>query len=272
MKKKGIKIGSWIYMILVYIFLFMPIITIVIGSVNANSYNLSFDGFTLQWYGELSEDTSILEGLQNTIIVAVTSTLLSLLIGTLAAFGMFRYKFKGKSVLDTMFYIPIVVPEIVLGISLMVIFSMADISSGLNTLIIAHTTFCIPYVVFNVRASIAGFDPSLEEASMDLGRNRLGTFLHVTLPLIIPGITSGAFMAFTLSIDDVIISYFTSGPGSQTLPIVVYNMTKRRITPDVYALSTIIILVVLVISIGSQIDYKKIYTKIKRYRNIEQED
>lgn len=260
-------------MVIVYIFLFMPIITIVIGSVNSNSYNLSFEGFTLQWYTQLLEDTSVLEGLQNTIIVAVASTLLSLIIGTLAAFGMYRYKFKGKSLLDTMFYIPIIIPEIVLGISLMVIFSLVDIPSGLNTLIIAHTTFCIPYVVFNVRASIAGFDPSLEEASMDLGRNRIGTFFHVTLPLITPGITSGAFMAFTLSIDDVIISYFTSGPGNQTLPIVVYNMMKRRITPDVYALSTIIILVVLVISIGSQIDYKKIVNRrFRKHKMLEQED
>ena len=113
-------------------------------------------------------------------------------------------------------------------------------------------------MVFNVRASIVGFDPSLEEASMDLGRNRLGTFLHVTLPLILPGITSGAFMAFTLSVDDVIISYFTSGPGSQTLPIVVYNMIKRRITPDVYALSTIIIVIVLAVSMISQIDFKRL--------------
>lgn len=256
MKKK--RIGSGIYMFLVYAFLFIPIITIMIGSFNSNSYNLSFDGVTFQWYLDLTENTSLLEGLQNTILLALASTVLSLLIGTLAAFGMFRYKFKGKSVLDTMFYIPIVVPEIVLGISLMVIFSIIDISAGLNTLIIAHTTFCIPYVVFNVRASIAGFDPSLEEASMDLGRNRIGTFIHVTLPLILPGITSGAFMAFTLSIDDVIISYFTSGPGSQTLPIVVYNMTKRRITPDVYALSSIIIMVVLILSLASQIDFKKL--------------
>ena len=115
--------------------------------------------------------------------------------------------------------------------------------------------------MFNVRASIAGFDPSLEEASMDLGRNKIGTFFHITLPLIMPGITSGAFMAFTLSIDDVIISYFTSGPGSQTLPIVVYNMTRRRITPDVYALSSIIIIIVLLISILSQINFKKIFSK-----------
>ena len=256
--KKKRKIGSQVYMFLVYTFLFIPIIAIMVGSFNTNSHNLTFDGFTLQWYSQLMEDTSLLEGLQNTILIACATTILSLFIGTLAAFGMFRFKFKGKSVLDTMFYIPIVVPEIVLGISLMVIFSMINITAGLNTLIIAHTTFCIPYVVFNVRASIVGFDPSLEEASMDLGRNRLGTFLHVTLPLILPGITSGAFMAFTLSVDDVIISYFTSGPGSQTLPIVVYNMIKRRITPDVYALSTIIIVIVLAVSMISQIDFKRL--------------
>jgi spermidine/putrescine transport system permease protein len=180
MRKKR-KIGSTIYMILVYLFLFTPIIAVMIGSVNSNSHNLSFDGFTLEWYADLLENTSLLEGLQNTILVAVTSTGLSVFIGTLAAFGMFRFKFKGKTVLDTMFYIPIVVPEIVLGISLMVIFSMMNITAGLTTLIIAHTTFCIPYVVFNVRASIAVFDPSWKKLPW-IWKKPLGTFLHVTLP------------------------------------------------------------------------------------------
>ena len=126
--KKKRKIGSQVYMFLVYTFLFIPIIAIMVGSFNTNSHNLTFDGFTLQWYSQLMEDTSLLEGLQNTILIACASTILSLFIGTLAAFGMFRFKFKGKSVLDTMFYIPIVVPEIVLGISLMVIFSMINIT------------------------------------------------------------------------------------------------------------------------------------------------
>ncbi|MGN0484307.1 MAG: ABC transporter permease [Lachnospiraceae bacterium] len=251
------KVLSSVYMVLVYLFLFIPILAVVVGSVNANSRSAGFDGFTLQWYAELVESQSLLSGLQNTVILAVSSTILSVMIGTLAAFGMYRFKFKGKGILDTMFYIPIVVPEIVLGISLMVIFSMMNITAGMITLLIAHTTFCIPYVVFNVRASIAGLDPSLEEASMDLGRNRLQTFLHITLPLIMPGITSGAFMAFTLSIDDVIISYFTSGPGTQTLPIVVYNMTRKRITPDVYALSTLIILIATIIMVITQINFKK---------------
>lgn len=262
MKKKRSRILSGIYLVLIYTFLFLPIAAIIIGSVNTNSYNNSFDGFTLAWYGELLENDTLLEGLAKSIILAVSSTALSVIIGTLAAFGMYRFKFKGKALLDTMFYIPIVIPEIVLGISLMVLFSICHISTGMLTLIIAHTTFCIPYVVFNVRASIAGFDPSLEEASLDLGRNRMQTFFRITLPLIMPGITSGAFMAFTLSIDDVIISYFTSGPSSQTLPIIVYNMTKKRITPDVYALSTIIIIIVLLISVFGQLDYKKLFKKL----------
>ncbi len=267
MKKKTTKAVSAVYMVLVYTFLFVPIIAVMVGSVNVNSHNYSFDGFTMEWYQTLLENDSLLEGLKNTILLAISSTILSIIIGTLSAFGMYRFKFKGKGILDMMFYIPIVIPEIVLGISLMVIFSMLNISSGMLTLVIAHTTFCIPYVVFNVRASIAGFDPSLEEASMDLGRNKIGTFLHITLPLIMPGISSGAFMAFTLSIDDVIISYFTSGPGSQTLPIVVYNMTRRRITPDVYALSSIIIVIVLLVSILSQINFKKIFSKVSAAKN-----
>ena len=258
---KKAKFLSGFYLILVYTFLFIPIVAVIIGSVNTNSYNTSFDGFTLDWYTKMLENGSLMDGLKNTILLAVISTLLSIVIGTLVAFGMYRYKFRGKGLLDAMLYIPIVIPEIVLGISLMVLFSMLNMSSGMLTLVIAHTTFCIPYVVFNVRASIAGFDPSLEEASMDLGRNRIGTFFHITLPLILPGITSGAFMAFTLSIDDVIISYFTSGPSSQTLPIIVYNMTRKKLTPDVYALSTIIIVVVLLASVVSQMNFKKIFVK-----------
>lgn len=259
--KKRKKVVSVTYMLVVYLFLFIPIVAVVLGSVNVNSRNSSFDGFTLQWYTQLLESRSLLKGLWNTLMLAVSSTVLSIMIGTLAAFGMYRFKFKGKGVLDTMFYIPIVIPEIVLGISLMVIFSIMNINTGMLTLVIAHTTFCIPYVVFNVRASIAGMDPSLEEASLDLGRNRIGTFFHITLPLIMPGISSGAFMAFTLSIDDVIISYFTSGPGTQTLPIVVYNMTRKKITPDVYALSTLIIIVATVVMIFTQLNYKKIFKK-----------
>lgn len=258
---KKTRFLSGFYLILVYTFLFIPIVAVIIGSINTNSYNTSFDGFTLDWYTKMLENGSLMDGLKNTILLAVISTLLSIVIGTLVAFGMYRYKFRGKGLLDAMLYIPIVIPEIVLGISLMVLFSMLNMSSGMLTLVIAHTTFCIPYVVFNVRASIAGFDPSLEEASMDLGRNRIGTFFHITMPLILPGITSGAFMAFTLSIDDVIISYFTSGPSSQTLPIIVYNMTRKKLTPDVYALSTIIIVVVLLASIVSQMNFKKIFVK-----------
>lgn len=260
MKKKRSRYLSGFYLVLVYTFLFIPIVAVIVGSVNANSYNTSFDGFTLEWYLKLMENDSLLEGLQKTLVLATSSTILSVIIGTLAAFGMYRFQFKGKALLDTMFYIPIVIPEIVLGISLMVLFSMLEMSTGMLTLIIAHTTFCIPYVVFNVRASIAGFDPSLEEASLDLGRNRIGTFFHITLPLIMPGITSGAFMAFTLSIDDVIISYFTSGPSSQTLPIIVYNMTRKKLTPDVYALSTVIIVIVLLVSVLSQVNFKKLFT------------
>lgn len=255
MKKS--KYLSGLYLILIYTFLFIPIVAVIIGSVNANSYNTSFDGFTLEWYTKMLDNSSLMDGLKNTILLALTSTVLSIVIGTLAAFGMYRFQFRGKGLLDAMFYIPIVIPEIVLGISLMVLFSMINMSAGMLTLVIAHTTFCIPYVVFNVRASIAGFDPSLEEASMDLGRNRIGTFFHITLPLIMPGITSGAFMAFTLSIDDVIISYFTSGPSSQTLPIIVYNMTRKKLPPEVYALSTVIIIVVLLVSLCSQVILKK---------------
>lgn len=253
-------------MMIVYMFLFLPIIFVVRGSFNSSRMNLKMEHFTLDWYQTLTQNDSLLEAFGNTLELAVISMILATFIGTLAAFGMYRYKFRGKAVLDSMFYIPIVIPEIVLGISLMIVFSICNLKGGMLTLILAHTTFCIPYVVFNVRASISGLDPSMEEASMDLGMNQVQTFCKITLPMIMPGIMSGAFMAFTLSIDDVIISYFTTGPGCTTLPIAVMDMTKRGITPDVNALSTIIMAVVFIIVVGKEIEWKAMIQKLKIHR------
>ncbi len=256
MKKKK-HILSNVYMILINIFFFLPVITIIIGSINENKKNTSFDGLTFEWYSELLKDVSLIDSLEKTILLAVISTILSTMISTLVAFGMYRYKFKGKSLIDGMIYLPIIIPEIVIGISLMTIFSVFNIPGGLITLAIAHTTFCIPYVIFNVRASLSSFDLSLEEASLDLGAGKIETFFNITLPMILPGIKSGAFMAFTLSIDDVTISNFTNGPGYITLPIKVMGMTKRGVSPDVYALATCMMIVVIIIAMLSKIKIKK---------------
>lgn len=175
---------------LVYLFLFLPIVVIVINSFNATTSKpyLTWKGFTFDWYIKLFDNTALLESFGNTIFLAVVSTLLSTVVGTLAAVGMYKYKFRGKSVIDGLLYIPVVIPEIVLGISLLTMFSTVDIPRGMLSLILAHVTFSIPFVIFNIRARLAGYDNSIEEASMDLGAGRAYTFFHVTLPVLAPGI------------------------------------------------------------------------------------
>lgn len=238
---------------LIYIFLFLPIVVIVVNSFNASTSKpyLSWKGFTLDWYSKLFDNTALLESFGNTITIAIISTLLATCIGTIAAVGMYKYKFRGKSTIDALLYIPVVIPEIVLGISLLTIFTKTGIPRGMLSLVLAHVTFSIPYVIFNVRARLSGYDNSIEEASMDLGANRLQTFFRVTLPVLAPGIGGGALLAFTLSIDDVIISYFTNGQ-TKTFPLKVMESIKSGVAPDVNALSTLILLGTIVLVVLTQ--------------------
>lgn len=239
-RQKGFKV---IYCTLVYLFLFLPISVIVVNSFNASTTKpyMSWKGFTFDWYAKLWDNSSLLEAFGNTMVIAVVSTLLATIIGTLGAIGMYRYKFKGKSLIDGLLYIPVVIPEIVLGISMLTIFSKVNIPRGMITLILAHVTFCVPFVIFNVRARLSGYDNSIEEASMDLGANRLRTFFEITLPVLAPGILGGALLAFTLSIDDVIISYFVYGQ-TKTYPLKVMESVKSGVAPDVNALSALILI------------------------------
>lgn len=241
-KAKRNKRLSIAYCTLVYVFLFLPISVVVVNSFNATTIKpyMSWKGFTFEWYVKLWDNTSLLESFGNTMIIAIVSTILATVIGTLGAIGMYRYKFKGKGLIDGLLYIPVVIPEIVLGISLLTIFAKVNIPRGMLTLILAHVTFCIPFVIFNVRARLSGYDNSIEEASMDLGANRLVTFFEVTLPVLAPGILGGALLAFTLSIDDVIISYFVYGQ-TKTYPLKVMESVKSGVAPDVNALSTLIL-------------------------------
>lgn len=242
-KEKMHKRINVIFCALVYTFLFLPISVIVVNSMNATTSKpyLAWKGFTLDWYVELWDNTALLEAFGNTMIIAIVSTILATIIGTLGAVGMYKYKFKGKGIIDGLLYIPVVIPEIVLGISLLTIFARVDIPRGMLTLILAHVTFCVPYVIFNVRARLAGYDSSIEEASLDLGANRIVTFFEITLPVLAPGISGGALLAFTLSIDDVIISYFVNGQ-TMTYPLKVMESIKSGVAPDVNALSTIILI------------------------------
>ncbi len=260
--------------VLVYFFLYAPIIGLMLFSFNASKTNIFFEGFITRfgplqmngstvvqspcgpfhWFCELGKNAEVRNAAQNTLTIAFISTITSTVIGTLAALALQRYDFRLKSFSQLSLYIPIVIPEIVMGIGILVLFSQVfsflnsalgtSLTMGLPTVIVSHITFSIPFVTLVVQARLQGFDKSFEEAAMDLGANELITFWRVTFPMILPGVLSGALLAFTLSLDDFVITFFTTGPGSTTLPIYVYGLLRRIITPQVNALSTIWVLVV----------------------------
>lgn len=231
---------------LVFIFLFLPILILVVFSFNTSSLNIIFEGFTLRWYSELFKNPMLLESLWNTLLVAGISTVVSTVIGTISAYGLKKFDFPFKKFINELLYIPIVIPEIVLGISLLCIYALIKIELGMFTLILSHIAFSIPFVIINVNSVLDTMNPNLEEAASDLGSSRLKIFFYVVLPSLLPGIFSGAQLAFTLSLDDVVISYFTAGPESNTLPLQVFSMIKTGVTPDVNALITILLLIIFV--------------------------
>jgi len=252
------RVSSKIIIGLVFLFLYLPIIVLVVFSFNDTKLNILFEGFTFNWYSELFSNRTLLEAFKNTLLVATTSTIISTIIGTISAFGLARYEFRGKKLINSLLYIPIVMPDIVIGISLLAIYTLMRFNLGMLTLILAHIAFSIPYVLVSVRSTLEGMNPYLEEASSDLGASTIQTFFRVTLPSIAPGIFSGALLVFTLSMDDVVISYFTAGPDAITLPQYIYSMIKSGISPDVNALFSLMLLVTMIgVTIYSIILFKK---------------
>lgn len=202
-----------------FAFLYVPIVVLVLFSFNSARTGAVWQGFTLQWYERLFNNPRILDAALNSLIVALVSTAASVVIGTLMAMAMERYRFRFQSVWDGLLYMPVIIPEIVMGISLLLFFAAIRLERGLITLIISHVAFCMPFVYLTMRARLADFDRSLEEAAQDLGADEWTTFRRITLPLLMPGIVSSALLAFTLSLDDFVISFFVTGVGSQTLPV-----------------------------------------------------
>jgi spermidine/putrescine transport system permease protein len=245
--------GLAVFTGLFYLYLYLPILVLVAFSFNTQRLNLTWEGFTLHWYDVLLADAKVGAATRNTLAVALTSTITATAIGTLAALALQRYEFGLRRFSETSLYIPIVIPEIVMGIGLLSLYATLKISLGLTTITLSHIAFSIPFVALVVRARLHGFDRSLEEAAMDLGANEIITFVRVTLPLILPGVLAGAMLAFTLSLDDFIITFFTAGPGSTTLPLLVYGMVKTHITPEINALSTIWVFTVFVLLLISQL-------------------
>lgn len=244
------KLGK-IYLALVLLFLYVPIFVLIVFSFNESKSSSVFSGFTLDWYKRLFNNRIIISSLVNTIIIAVAASIISTILGTLAAIGINSMRRIPRTVVMNVTNMPIINPEIVTGVSLMLLFSFfaarMTLEFGFVTLLIAHITFDVPYVILSVMPKFRQMDPHLYEAAQDLGCSPFKAFRKVILPEIMPGVVSGFLMSFTYSLDDFVISYFTTGSTSQTLPITIYSMTRRKVSPEINALSTLIFLVVVVV-------------------------
>ncbi len=252
------------YGVLGYLFLYLPIIILVIFSFNDSRSTAQWNGFTLSWYGEMISDDQVILSLWNSLFVALISTAISTVLGTLAAMAMERYSFRGKLAMDALLYLPIIIPDIAMAIMLLLFFNISGIGFepwrvsflGVNlavpySVIIGHVAFNIAFVAVVVRARLAQMDKTLEEAANDLYANNWHTFWRITLPMMMPGILGGALLAFTLSLDDFVITFFTSGAGFNTLPVRVFGMIKKGVTPKINAVSTIMLAFSLVLVIIS---------------------
>jgi spermidine/putrescine transport system permease protein len=248
--------------VLMYLFLYVPIAILVIFSFTRDEFGVRWTGFTLSWYTRLFANERLMGSALNTLYVALISTLVSTILGTLLALALERYRFRGRGATDALLYLPIVIPEIVMAVALLAFSAFAfdlirlltgeSLRRNLSTVIIAHIAFSVSFVVVVVRTSLKNFDNRLEEAAADLGANPWRTFWRVTFPLILPGIIGGALLAFTLSLDDFIISLFLSGPGTSLLPVEVYNKVRRAVTPEINAISTLMLILSISLVVLSQ--------------------
>jgi spermidine/putrescine transport system permease protein len=251
------------YAVLIYLFLYIPIVVLVVFSFTRDEFGVRWTGFTLDWYVRLFNNRRMMGAAVNTLYVAVASTVVSTILGTLMALAMERFRFRGRGAVDSLLYLPIVIPEIVMAVALLafsaLIFELIRLFTGINmrrsltTVTLAHIAFSISFVVIVVRTSLKSFDMRLEEAAADLGADRWRIFWRITFPLILPGIIGGALLAFTLSLDDFIISLFLSGPGTSLLPVEVYNKVRRTVTPEINAISTLMLLLSMILVVLSQL-------------------
>ena len=241
----------WAAALFAYAFLYLPLIIVIVYSFNDSKLNAEWVGFTLDWYRKLADNNEMLQAAGNSLLIAFVASVVSTVLGTMAGIAMYRYKTR---LLPVLVLTPIAIPEILMGVSLLIFFVLLNFTLGLVSVAIAHIAFCIGFVAIVVRARLAGMDESLVEAARDLGATPLQAFRLVTLPLIMPGVIAGALMAFTLSIDDFVITFFTAGAGTVTLPLQIYSMIKIAVTPEVNAVSTLLMLLtLLLIVIASKI-------------------
>lgn len=236
-----------------FFFLYVPLVALIAFSFNDSKRNIVWRGFTLKYYEKAYNNSYLHEAFLNSMIVAGISTAVSTVIGSMLAVALYRYRFPAKAAYDGWAHLPIVIPEICMGVAMMVFFSRLNIPLGISTITISHIAFSIPFVAVVVRARMAGFDHSLEEAARDLGASQWRIFWDITFPYMLPGVVAGALLAFTLSIDDFVITFFTSGPGSTTFPIKIYSMVRFSVTPEVNAASTVLIVLTLTLTVSAML-------------------
>lgn len=250
MKRKAFPL---VVLILVLLFLYLPIVVLTTNSFNASRFGGTWEGFTLKWYSQLAGDRDVWTAFANSLLIAAGATLASCLLGTTAALALHRWRTRLQVFHYGLIYTPLVIPEILMGISLLLTFTAIGLDCGIHTILLAHTTFCVSYVTMTVLARLQDFDDSLIEAARDLGASAWVSFIRVQLPLLLPGIISGGLLAFTLSIDDFVITFFVAGPGSSTLPLKVYSMIKHSPKlPVINCLSTVMLTLTFVLVLASR--------------------
>lgn len=239
-----------VHLLVTYAFLFVPILVLVALSFNSSGLPTTWGGFSTKWYGELARNSEIREGVRNTLVVAVSATILAVIIGTLLAVGIQRH--VRSSLLESVFIAPAVLPDIVLAVGLLSLYTFIDMTLGLRSVLLSHTLFCTAFVTAVVRTRLQHVDPSMEEAARDLGDTAVGAFVRITLPNLAPGIIAGALLSFTLSLDEFVIAFFTNGPTTPTLPQVIYSNVRFGVNPDINALAAVLLLVSTVAVLSAQ--------------------
>lgn len=260
MRLVNLLLGGWSG--LVFLFLYLPIVLLIVYSFNSSKMAIVWEGFSFKWYQALGHEfvdhvsgtkrSPLVESAINSVIIASIVTVFSVILGTAGAWLLYRYKFPALRSITTLVYIPMIIPEIIMGISLLIFFKSVSLTLGFTTVIISHITFCFPFVLIAVQARLAGVDPALEEAAMDLGATPMKALFLVMVPYMMPAIISGGLMAFTLSLDEVIVTYFTRGPTSETLPLRVYGLAKVGLSPILNTISAVFIAVTVALTVAAE--------------------
>lgn len=257
MNKRTKSFGRSCYLTLIYLFLYLPILIVVLFSFNNARFSLIWHGFTGQWYRALAEDADLIQVAINSLFIGISAATFATMLGALAAISLFRYRFWDKKAMHGLLFVMIIIPDIVTGIALLLLFRFLNFSLGSWSLLLAHITFCLPFVFITANSRLYGMDKSIIEAARDLGAKEHTIFFRIMIPLLLPALVSGWLLSFTLSLDDVIISYFVTGPSFEILPLKIFSMVKLGVSPEVNALSSILFVFTLLVVVTTQLLMRK---------------